>query len=212
MLKVLLTCYTKSATKAPLLSDPMLVGNPNLGTHSLSRHQATFNALSVLLEKSFYASRECTYYDQQGMTISVNSTSRCSKGRVLFSWYPGAFCLCREAVLICEQAVQFWDVVLNREERRATKKYFQISSPSLSWPRWVPWCVWLTRVGVSTSGANNLPLCNSHHPFSFLMTPSALASGFWASVYFGESSSGSSANMRALIGFHLSRPRPRLLV
>ena len=61
MLKVLLTCYTKSATKAPLLSDPMLVGNPNLGTHSLSRHQATFNALSVLLEKSFYASRECTY-------------------------------------------------------------------------------------------------------------------------------------------------------
>ena len=30
--KVLLTCYTKSATKARPLSDPMLVGNPNLGT------------------------------------------------------------------------------------------------------------------------------------------------------------------------------------
>ena len=38
MLKVLLTCYTKSATKAPPLSRPLLVGNPNLGTHSLSRH------------------------------------------------------------------------------------------------------------------------------------------------------------------------------
>ena len=47
MFKVLLTCYTKSATKAGPLSDPMLVGNPNLGTISLSRHQATFDALSV---------------------------------------------------------------------------------------------------------------------------------------------------------------------
>ena len=47
MFKVLLTCYTKSATNAGPLSDPMLVGNPNLGTISLSRHQATFDALSV---------------------------------------------------------------------------------------------------------------------------------------------------------------------
>ena len=47
MFKVLLTCYTKSAMKAGPLSDPVLVGNPNLGTISLSRHQATFDALSV---------------------------------------------------------------------------------------------------------------------------------------------------------------------
>ena len=32
MFKVLLTRCTKSATKARPLSDPMLVGNPNLGT------------------------------------------------------------------------------------------------------------------------------------------------------------------------------------
>ena len=52
MFKVLLTCYTKSATKAGPLSDPMLVGNPNLGTISLSRHQATFDTLSVRVGKA----------------------------------------------------------------------------------------------------------------------------------------------------------------
>ena len=45
--KVSLTCYIKSATKARPLSNPMLIGNPNLGTISLIRHQATFDALSV---------------------------------------------------------------------------------------------------------------------------------------------------------------------
>ena len=52
MFKVLLTCYAKSATKSGPLSDPMLVGNPNLGTISLSRHQATFDALSVQVGKA----------------------------------------------------------------------------------------------------------------------------------------------------------------
>ena len=52
MFKILLTCYTKSAMKAGPLSDPMLVGNPNLGTISLSRHQATFDALSFWVGKS----------------------------------------------------------------------------------------------------------------------------------------------------------------
>ena len=52
MLKVLLTCYTKSAMKAGPLSNPMLVGNPNLGTVSLSRHQATFDALPVWVGKA----------------------------------------------------------------------------------------------------------------------------------------------------------------
>ena len=66
MFKVLLTCYTKSATKAGPLSNPMLVGNPNLGTISLIRHQATFDALSVWVGKG-----ECTYYDQQVMVVSV---------------------------------------------------------------------------------------------------------------------------------------------
>ena len=139
----------------------------------------------------------------------MKSNSRCSKGRVPFTWIPGGFCQCQEAALACEQAVQFWDFVLHREERRETKKYFPISSSSLSWPRWVAWYVWLTRVGASSSGTNNLPLGNSHHPFSILMAPSALASWFWASVYFEESSvsSGSSANMRTLIGALLVTPK-----
>ena len=140
----------------------------------------------------------------------MKSTSRCSKGSEPFTWIPGGLCLCREAALTCEQTVQFWDFVLHREERQGTKKYFQISSSNLSWPRWVAWCVWLTRVGASSSSTNNLPLGNSYHPFSVLMAPSALAGWFWASVYFGESnvSSGSSANMRALIGASLVTPKP----
>ena len=52
MFKVLLTCYTKSATKAGPLSDPMLVGDPNLGTISLSGHQATSDAVSVRVGKA----------------------------------------------------------------------------------------------------------------------------------------------------------------
>ena len=51
MFKVFLTCYTKPATKTWPLSDPMLVGNPNLGAISLSRRQATFDALSVQVGK-----------------------------------------------------------------------------------------------------------------------------------------------------------------
>ena len=51
MFKVLLTCCTKSAMKARPLSDPMLVGNPNLGTISLSKHRATSDALSVQVGK-----------------------------------------------------------------------------------------------------------------------------------------------------------------
>ena len=52
MFKVLLTCCTKSAMKAGPLSDPMLAENPNLGTISLSRHQATFDALSIQVGKA----------------------------------------------------------------------------------------------------------------------------------------------------------------
>ena len=52
MFKVLLTYYTKSATKAGPLSDPMLVENANLGTISLSRHRATSDALSVQVGKA----------------------------------------------------------------------------------------------------------------------------------------------------------------
>ena len=48
------------------LSDTMLVGNPNLGTVSLRRHQATFDALSVWVGKG-----ECTYYDQKVMVVLV---------------------------------------------------------------------------------------------------------------------------------------------
>ena len=65
-------------------------------------------------------------------------------------------------------------------------------------------------MGASSSGTSNLPLGDSHHPFSVSMAPSALAGWFWASVYFGESSvsSGSSANMRALIGASLVTLKP----
>ena len=66
------------------------------------------------------------------------------------------------------------------------------------------------RVGASSSGASNLPLGNSDHPFSVSMAPSTLASWFWASAYFGEPgvSSGSSANIRALIEASLVTPKP----
>ena len=70
--KVLLTCYTISATKARPLSDPILTGNRNLGTISLSRP------------------RERTYYGQQVMVASgrfhfSEVHSRCSKGSVPFT-------------------------------------------------------------------------------------------------------------------------------
>ena len=52
MFQVLLTRCTKSATKAGPLSDSMLVGNPNLGTISLSRHWATSHAFSVQVGKA----------------------------------------------------------------------------------------------------------------------------------------------------------------
>ena len=50
--KVLLTCCAKSATKSGPLSDPMLVGNPNLGTLSLGKHRATFDVLSDQVGKA----------------------------------------------------------------------------------------------------------------------------------------------------------------
>ena len=47
--KVLLTCCTKSATKAGPFSYPMLVENPNLETISLSRHRATLYFFNINL-------------------------------------------------------------------------------------------------------------------------------------------------------------------
>ena len=52
MFNVLLTCYTKPAMKARSLSDPVLVGNPNLGTTSLNMHRATFDAFLVHVGKA----------------------------------------------------------------------------------------------------------------------------------------------------------------
>ena len=51
------------------VSGPMLVANPNLGTISLSRHQAASDAFS--LGRKIYPSGECTYHDQQVMVVSV---------------------------------------------------------------------------------------------------------------------------------------------
>ena len=45
------TCWIKSATKAGPLSDPILVGNPNLGVTSQSRQRATSFAFSVRVGK-----------------------------------------------------------------------------------------------------------------------------------------------------------------
>ena len=69
MFKVLLTC-TKSAIKSRPLSHPMLVGNPSLGTISLSRHWATSYAFSPG-RKSFSPSQERIYHDQQVTVVSV---------------------------------------------------------------------------------------------------------------------------------------------
>ena len=44
------------------------------------------------------------------------------------------------AALTSEQAEQFWDSILHREESRGIKKYFQISFSILSRPKWVVWC------------------------------------------------------------------------
>ena len=75
--------------------------------------------------------------------------SQVFKEQQAFQLNTRRFCLnTREAALTCEQA---------------------------AWPRWVAWCVWLIRVCVSFSSTNNLPLGNSHHFFSVLMAPSALA-------------------------------------
>ena len=102
--------------------------------------------------------------------------------------------------------------ILSCIEKRSgePKNIFELALPSLSWPRWVVWCVWLTRVGTSSSSTNNWPLGNSHHPFLVLMAPSTLASWFWPSMYFGDSSvsSSSSTNTRALIGASLVTPKP----
>ena len=108
MFKVVLICYTKSATKAGPLSDLMLVGNPNVGTISLSKHRATSDAFSPG-RKSFYASRERTYHDQQVMALSVRFHFsevhfQVFKGQCAFQLNPQRFLSMLRA---CEQAVQF---------------------------------------------------------------------------------------------------------
>ena len=148
MFRVLLSCCTKSATKAGSLSEPMLVESPNLGTISLSRHRATSDALSVQVGKASAHPENVHTMITVVTVVSVRFHfsevhSQVFKGQRAFQLNT------REAALTCEQA---------------------------AWPRWVAWCVWLIRVAASSSGTNNLPLGNSHHPFSVLMAPSALAS------------------------------------
>ena len=55
--RALHTCWIKSATKAGPLSDPILVGNPNLGIISRSRHWATSFAFSVRVGKPQHSLR-----------------------------------------------------------------------------------------------------------------------------------------------------------
>ena len=64
---------------------------------------------------------------------------------------------------------------LNTQRFLSDTQEAALTCEQAAWPRWVAWCVWLTRVCASSSGTNNLPLGNSHHPFSVLMAPSALA-------------------------------------
>ena len=45
-----------------------------------------------------------------------------------FNYIPGGFCLCPGAALTCEQAKQFQDSILHKEESHGIKKYSRINS------------------------------------------------------------------------------------
>ena len=58
-----------------------------------------------------------------------------TKGRVPFNCIPGDFCLCPRAALTFEQAEQFWDSILHKEESHGIRKCFRINSSILSCPK-----------------------------------------------------------------------------
>ena len=125
--RALHSCWIKSSTKAGPLSDPILVGNPNLGISSQIKQWATWFAFSVRWGRPLPNCRRYILWlvsnDNAGTFISVKSTSKCSKGRVPFNCIPGDLCWCLGAALTCEQAEQFWDSILHREESRGIKKF-----------------------------------------------------------------------------------------
>ena len=134
-----------SHTKARSLSEPMLVGSPNLGTISLSRHWATSDALSVQVGKSSIQPENVYTMTSKQVTVVLMTFhfsevhSQVFKGQRAFLLNTGGFCLnTREAALTCGQA---------------------------AWPRWVVWCVWLTRLCASSSGTNNCHLAIPTIPF-----------------------------------------------
>ena len=90
------------------------------------------------------------------------------------------------AALTSEQAEQFWDSILHREESRGIKKYFQINFYILSHPKWVVWCTWDTNEGANASGTSSLWSSSSHKLFSFLVALSVSASWSWGRVYCGR--------------------------
>ena len=93
--------------KAGSLSDPMLAGNLHLGTISLGRHQATFDALSVQIGKAFLSiPRMCIPW--------LAGNSNVSEGSFQWSPLPGvqrAVCLLAESpeVSVCAEK-QHWPV------------------------------------------------------------------------------------------------------
>ena len=125
--RALHTCWIKSATNAGPLSDPILVGNPNLGISSQIKQWATWFAFSVRWGRPLPNCRRYILWlvsnANAGTFISVKSTSKCSKGRVPINCIPGDLCWCLGAALTCEQAEQFWDSILHREESHGIKKF-----------------------------------------------------------------------------------------
>ena len=105
---------------------------------------------------------------------------------MLFNCIPGVFCLCPGAALTCEQAEQFWDSILHREESRGIKKYFRINFSILSHPTWVVCCTRDTDEGPNALGTSSLPSGSSHQPFSFLVALSVSDSWSWAGVHCGR--------------------------
>ena len=92
-----LKVLTKSATKARPWPDPMLVGNPTLGTITLRRHWATSDALSVQIGKAFIHLKNV-----HTMRFHFSEVhSQVFKGQCAFQLNPWNT---REAALTCEQA------------------------------------------------------------------------------------------------------------
>ena len=118
------------------LSDPMLVGNPNLGTISLSRHQATSDALSVRVGKASTHPKKCILWPADNGSVS----------EVSFQWSPlpgvqRAACLLVESVevSVCAER-QHWPV-----SRQCSSEILSCRGPASAGSRGYPQDEWRWR-------------------------------------------------------------------